>query len=265
MKVSIFQGPMAAGTVEDRLGVMARAAAAAEGAGLLIFPELFLTGYNIGAENVRALAQAADGPAAQEAAAIARRHGIALLYGYPERSDGAVYNSALLLGKDGVARANFRKVHLWGEIDKSVFAAGDDPAVVAEIDGVRIGILVCYDVEFPEAVRGLALRGADLIAVPTAQMQPFEFVSRSLIPTRAYENSVFVAYANHCGAEGALVYTGESCMAGPDGSVLARAGLGEELISAELDAAMLEKARGLNSFLTDRRPALYGGLVGAQL
>jgi predicted amidohydrolase len=105
------------------------------------------------------------------------------------------------------------------------------------------------------------LRGADLIAVPTAQMQPFEFVARSLIPTRAYENSVFVAYANHCGTEGALVYTGESCIAGPDGSVLARAGLGEGLISAELDPGMLAKARALNSFLADRRPALYGGLA----
>jgi predicted amidohydrolase len=251
---------MAAGSVADRLLVMARASAAA-GEGLLIFPELFLTGYNIGAGTVRLLAEAADGPAAREVGAIARLHGVALLYGYPEFADGKVYNSALLIGKDGVALANFRKMHLWGEIDKSVFSAGDDPAVVAEIDGVRIGILICYDVEFPEAVRGLALRGADLIAVPTAQMQPFEFVARSLIPTRAYENSVFVAYANHCGAEGALVYTGESCIAGPDGGFLARAGGGEELISAEFDAGMLEKARAANSFLADRRPALYGGLV----
>jgi predicted amidohydrolase len=263
MKISIFQGPMAAGTVAESLGVMARAAEAAKGAGLLIFPELFLTGYNIGAGNVRSLAQPADGEAAAAAAAIARRHGIALLYGYPERAGEAVYNSALLLGKDGVARANFRKVHLWGEIDKSVFAEGDDPAVMAEIDGLRIGILICYDVEFPEAVRVLALRGADLIAVPTAQMQPFEFVARSLIPTRAYENSVFVAYANHCGAEGKLVYTGESCIAAPDGSVLARAGLGEELISADLDVGLLEKARAANAFLADRRPALYAGLLAA--
>ena len=261
MKISVFQGPMAAGSVADRLGVMERAAVAADGAGLLIFPELFLTGYNIGADTVRRLAEAADGPSARQAGAIARRHGSALLYGYPERVGEAVYNSALLIGKDGVALANFRKVHLWGEIDKSVFSAGDEPAVVAEIDGVWIGILICYDVEFPEAVRGLALRGADLIAVPTAQMQPFEFVARSLIPPRAYENSVFVAYANHCGVEGALVYTGESCIAGPDGSVLARAGLGEALISAELDAGMLESARSANSFLADRRPALYGGLV----
>ncbi len=245
------------------LAALQRAAAEASshGATLLILPELFLTGYNIGAETVRTLAQPADGPASHEAAAIARTQNIALLYGYPERDGSRIYNSALLIDRDGAPRANFRKLHLWGDIDKAVFTPGEDPAVMAEIDGVKIGILICYDVEFPELVRGLALRGADLIAVPTAQMQPFEFVSRSLIPTRAYENSVFLAYANHCGTEGRLIYTGESCIAGPDGTDLARAGTGEMLITADLDPALLAKARSLNTFLADRRPDLYGALT----
>jgi predicted amidohydrolase len=260
MKLTVFQGPIAAG---DTLAVLDRAAAEA-GEGLLILPELFLTGYNIGADALRALAEPADGPSAQAAAAIARRHGVALLYGYPERgADGFLYNSALLIARDGRACANYRKLQLFGAMEHAAFTAGDDPCVLAEIDGVKLGILICYDVEFPELVRGLALRGADLVAVPTAQMQPYEFVPRVLIPSRAYENSVFVAYANRCGVEGDLVYTGESCIVGPDGHDLARAGRGEEAIFATLDLAALAKARVLNTYLADRRPALYGALVEA--
>jgi predicted amidohydrolase len=132
---------------------------------------------------------------------------------------------------------------------------------MAEIDGVRLGILICYDVEFPEAVRGLALHGADVVVVPTALMRPYEFVPRVLIPARAYENSVCVAYANHCGREDDLEYPGESCIVGPDGALLARAGDGEEMIRAELTPTMFTRARAFNSFLSDRRPGLYGALT----
>ena len=261
MRLGIFQGPLASGSVADNLAVLEDAVRNAD-VDLLIFPELFLTGYNLGADRLRELAEPADGVSAQAAAAIARANGVALLYGYPERGrDGRIYNSAILLSREGVQLANFRKLHLFGAMESKVFTAGENMAVMAEIDGVKLGILVCYDVEFPETVRGLALASADLVAVPTALMHPYEFVPRMLIPTRAYENSVCVAYANRCGREGDLVYPGESCIAGPDGSVLARAGEGEALIRAELTPTMLTRARAFNSFLSDRRPGLYGALT----
>jgi predicted amidohydrolase len=266
MKLGVFQGPLAPGGGTDRLAVLDGIAgrAAAEQIDLLILPELFLTGYNIGAEALRARAEPEDGKANQAAASIARKHGVALLYGYPERAvDGKLFNSALLVAPDGARQANFRKLHLFGDMEQNVFTPGTDPAVLAEIDGVKLGILICYDVEFPELVRGLALRGVDLVAVPTAQMQPYEFVPRKLVPTRAYENSVFLAYANHCGREAELIYTGESCIIGPDGSDLARAGTEESLISATLSPKLLAKARALNSFISDRRPTLYASLTEA--
>ncbi len=258
MRLSLFQGPLTPASVVETLDVLEKVSTRAS-ADLLICPELFLTGYNIGADRLRALAEPVDGPSVQTASAIARAAGVALLYGYPERgSDGRIYNSAVLIGKTGERLANFRKLHLYGAMENEVFTAGEDAAVMAEIDGVKLGILICYDVEFPETVRGLALRGADLVAVPTALMRPYEFVPRMLIPTRAYENSVCVAYANRCGVEGDLVYPGESCIVGPDGHVLARADESETLIGATLDAEMFAKARVFNSFLRDRRPALYG-------
>ena len=148
-----------------------------QGADLLVCPEMYLTGYAIGPAAVRRLAEPVDGPSAARAAAIAREAGMALLYGYPELgADGRVYNAALLLDRDGRPLANHRKTHLYGDLDRNAFSAGDGPPTIAELDGVRLGILICYDVEFPENVRLLALAGAELMAVPTANMVPFSFV-----------------------------------------------------------------------------------------
>ena len=138
---------------------------------------------------------------------------------------------------------------------------GQGPPTVAELDGLKLGILICYDVEFPENVRLLALQGAELVAVPTANMAPYTFVCRSLVPARAYENHLFLAYANRCGHEGELEYLGQSCIVAPDGTDLARAGAGEELILADVDPARIEAWRPHNPYLADRRPELYGGLA----
>ena len=92
-----------------------------------------------------------------------------VLVGYPERGgDGAIYNAACLIGRDGRRLANYRKCHLFGDLDRRMFRAGASTPAVVELDGIRVGLLICYDVEFPESVRLLALAGADLVAVPTA-------------------------------------------------------------------------------------------------
>ena len=216
MRMAVFQGPERAGDPAANLAALERAAAAAaaRGAVLLLTPELALTGYHIGAETVRRLAEPADGPSAEAMAAIARRHKLALCYGYPEAGeDGLIYNAALLLDRDGRRLANHRKSHLYGAIDRGAFAAAQGAPTVAVLDGVTVGILICYDVEFPENVRPLALAGVDLALVPTAQMEPYEFVARSMVPVRAYENQMFMAYANRCGVERELRYVGLSCIA----------------------------------------------------
>jgi predicted amidohydrolase len=264
MHVAVSQGPAESGAAARNLHVLEEraAAAAAAGADLLICPEMFLSGYNIGAQAAARLAESADGPSLQRAAEIARERGIALLFGYPERGGGdVIYNAVQLIGRDGRSRASYRKCHLFGDLDRGMFRAGERPPAVVELDGVRVGLLICYDVEFPESVRLLALAGADLVAVPTALMDPFEVVARTVIPARAVENQVFLAYANRCGREGELSYCGLSCVVGPDGADLARAGRGEELIVADLDLARLQASRLANTYLADRRPELYGPLA----
>jgi predicted amidohydrolase len=261
MRIAISQTQSQHGHIEASLAVMRQTAATAlaQGAGLVIFPEMFLTGYNIG-EAVFKLAEPVDGPSSQKAAAIARAAGVALLYGYPERDGDTVYNSALLIDRNGRPLANYRKAHLYGGEEKRLFAAGDD-LVVAELEGLKVGILICYDLEFPEAVRSLALAGAELIAAPTALIRPFDIVARTLVPARAFENQVFVAYAGMCGSESGLGYCGLSCIVGPDGQDLARAGTGPALLLADIDLSAIPKGRMSNPYLSDRRPRLYSAGV----
>ena len=222
---------------------------------------MILSGYNIGADAIAARAEPADGPSAQALGEIARTHGIGLVYGYPERADDRVYNAARFIGRDGRALANYRKTHLFSDIDRNAFSAGDRPEVIVEFDGWRIGLLICYDVEFPENTRRLMLAGADFIVVPTAVMEPYDFVATHMVPTRAFENGIFVAYANRCAVENGLSYIGLSCVAGPDGSDLARAARGEELIVAELKRDLLDRWRAINTYSADRSPRLYRPLA----
>ncbi|CAM5502809.1 hypothetical protein SGLAM104S_00759 [Streptomyces glaucescens] len=226
------------GSTVENLKVLDEAAgrAAAAGAGLIVAPEMFLTGYAIG-DDIARLAEPADGDAADAIAELAARHGLAIAYGYPERDGGTVYNSAQLISAEGTRLANYRKTHLFGCFERDHFTPGEQPVVQAELDGLRIGLMICYDVEFPENVRAHALAGTDLLLVPTAQMHPFQFVAEHLVPVRAFENQMYVAYVNRVGAEDEFEFVGLSTLAGPDGVARARAGRGEELVFADADPA----------------------------
>jgi predicted amidohydrolase len=237
----------------------AAAQARAAGADVLITPEMALTGYHCDPEWLRAVAQPADGPWSRAVGDIARRHGLALVYGYPEAApDGQrPYNAAQAVGPDGTTLANYRKTHLFGVVDEARFTPGSQPPATFVYRGWRLGLLICYDVEFPEAVRLLALQGADAVLVPTANMPAFDEVQQLLVPARACENHLYVAYANACGVEAGLAYGGLSTVAGPRGKVLARAGRGDELLVASLPLRSPAEA----AQLTARRPALYTALV----
>jgi predicted amidohydrolase len=258
MRVALFQGPEDSDAVEANLESIADAArsAASRGAGLLVCPELATTGYNIGART-HVLAEPADGPLAERMAALATRHGLAIGYGYPERAAEGIYNAVQVVGADGERLANYRKAHLYGELDRSRFLPGQTGIVRFGLGGVSIGLLTCYDVEFPEAVRAHAVAGTELLVVPTGLMVPFGAVSDRMVPVRAVESQLFIAYANRCGREGELTYCGASCVVGPDGADLARAGAHEELLLADVDPAVLTASRLANPYLADRRPDLY--------
>lgn len=235
----------------------AAAEAAREGADLLITPEMFITGYVVGDAMPRLAAQNFL-PRAQE---VARRRGVAVLLGAPESVDGVVYNAAYFIDDLGTVQSCYRKAHLFGDLDRAQFRAGDDLFGLVDFRGIRIASLICYDVEFPEAVRGAALAGAHLVAVPTAQMEPYSFVAEQLIRTRAWENQVYVAYINHDGVEEHLTYVGRSSIVAPDGTVLDAVEHGCRLVYATVDSDVVAKQRALNPYLDDRRVPIYGALT----
>jgi predicted amidohydrolase len=262
MRTALLQSSGRPGSVAANLSVLDAAAgrAAAAGAGLLVAPEMFLTGYAIG-DDIARLAEPATGDSVGAVAQLAARHGVAIAYGYPERCGEAVFNSAQLVSADGTRLANYRKTHLFGDFEHAHFTPGEQQIVQAELGGLTVGLLICYDVEFPENARGHALAGTDLLAVPTALMHPFQFVAESLVPVRAFENQMYIAYANRVGAEGAFEFAGLSALAGPDGIARGRAGRAGELVLADADPAFLAASRAANPYLQDRRPGLYGSLV----
>lgn len=229
---------------------------------VLITPEMMLGGYNVGVSNIAALAARADAMI-DELQRIARRHHIALVCGLATPGPAQPFNTALAIDATGVELARYCKTHLYGAIDRAQFTAGPALSPVFTLGGWRTGLAICYDIEFPEVARDLADRGAELILVPTANMQDFNSISERIVPARAEENGVYIAYTNYIGEEGEFTYGGLSCVCGPDGNHLAKAtALNPELLSAELDPAILKQTRHALDYLGDRRLDLYDSTHG---
>ncbi len=246
-----------AGDVDANLASISRAAqqSSAAGSDLLITPEMFVTGYNLTAERMNALA--ADDLAVR-VADIARTSNMAMLVGLPVPVPGGIANAAILFDGDGTELSRYHKTHLFGRLDQTLFIAGSEPPPLVDFHGVRLATMICYDVEFPELVRAAAVAGADAILVPTAQMEPFAYLADHLVRVRAWENQVYVAYINRCGAEGNLRYVGRSSVVAPSGEVLDSRGPSDEgPVIAVIDTDVVRTGRAANPYLADRRTDLY--------
>jgi predicted amidohydrolase len=252
--------------VEWALDVLASAAASAarKGAQLLIFPELFLGGYRLLATSTAACALRVHGPELDRVRHVAREHGIALVVGFYEHAGKHTYNSAIAIEADGTIASVYRKTHLFGDAEVAAFAPGDQIGPVFTLcDGVRCGMLICYDVEFPEAVRSLALAGASLVIVPTANFFPYSFANDPIVRVRAFESHVHVIYANwseHTNEDG-VHFNGQSVAASPQGEHrLALSPADSGLFHVVLEGVASGGAALANhddDYLRDLRPELY--------
>lgn len=256
MRIAALQMRAAAGDPVANLARIERAAgeAAAAGAAVLVAPELAVTGYGAG-EAIRALAEGADGPLVDRLAAIAAGAGIAIVCGIAERVGEDVYNSALLVDGSG-RQLVYRKSHLYGPYERGLFRPGQPAAATADLGGLKVGLLICYDVEFPENVRRLAQAGVDLVIVPTALPATDDgaFIAEKMIAVRAFENQLFIAYVNHCGGDERFAYAGLSTIVAPDGTVLAGAEAADEaLLVADIDPDAFAASRAANTYLDDLR------------
>ena len=236
------------------------AVAAQDKADLLITPEMYLGGYNIGADEVAAHAARSSEVIAQ-LAEIAKRHTISLVAGLALPAPSRPFNGCIAIDATGAELCRYAKTHLFGTVDAAQFTAGQALSSTFSLCGLTCSLAICYDIEFPELARALTLAGTDIILVPTANMAPFDSVATRLVAARAEENAVYVAYANYVGAEGTFTYNGLSCLCGPDGRDLLRGGTDTpELLYADINRSALDRARAAQTHLADRRPDLYGGL-----
>ena len=225
--------------------------AARAGATLLVTPELGITSYG-GGEDIVALGEPADGAIAASLSEIARETGVALVAGFAEKAGDAVYNSAIYTDGSGKPSA-YRKSHLYGDYERSLFTPEKPSTCLFEHCGMTLGMLICYDVEFPENVRRLAQAGAEMILVPTATPMGASgtFIAEKMIPVRAFENQIFIAYVNNIGRDGDFDYAGRSVIAAPDGTALATAGLSEQLLTVDIESELYARSRSENTYLRD--------------
>jgi predicted amidohydrolase len=269
--VQMHSGPEVAANVAraDRLV----ADAAGRGARLVALPEMFAC--VAGRDRLRASAEPLDGPTLAWAAGAARRHGIWLLAGslIEDRGDGCRANTSCLFGPDGERVAVYRKVHRF-DVDvpgftyreSDIVEAGDE-LVCAELAGtevagggpLRLGLSVCYDLRFAELYRILALRGAQVLAVPSAFSGPTgKDHWEPLLRARAIENQCYVLAPDQWGdAPGGGVWHGRSMIVDPWGVVLAQAPDADGVITADLDLDRLAEVRRRLPALAHRRPEVY--------
>ncbi|MCA9041856.1 MAG: carbon-nitrogen hydrolase family protein [Planctomycetaceae bacterium] len=271
MKIAGVQMDVQLGEVDHNLRAIMEALeeTARAGAHLTLFPECALSGYcfDSKAEAVP-FAQTIPGPATDRLAETCNRQNCYVVLGMLELEGEDLYNSAVLIGPEGVI-GKYRKVHLpYLGIDRYT-SPGKDPYQVYSAGDLRIGMQICYDASFPEATRCLALLGADLVVLPTNWPPGAETTADYCINSRAVENGIYFMAINRSGRERGFRFIGRSSIADPIGKTVARAESTEpEILFADLDLARARNKRyqrvpGKHEIdrLADRRPEMYSLLM----
>jgi predicted amidohydrolase len=223
---------------------------------LIVFPELFLTGYSI-SEKLFELAESIEGPSIIRLKEIARQNHISIVIGFPEKDiNGKIYNSAVLLNERGEIQGISRKVHLYGK-EQDMFSPGDSLEVFNTVLGT-VGVTICYDFEFPENIRALAIKGAQIVIVISANMFPWHKHQEIYSFSRAMENQIFLALANRIGTENDLVFCGRSCVISPNGEVLVKAVKEATILSCDINTNLIQDVRkGGTYYLRDGKPYIF--------
>ncbi len=236
------------------------ARAAGMHADMLVFPECLMTLYELPPEQFDAAAQSLDGPFARAVNALAREHGLWVVYTVNEKNPdgGKPFNTAVICDSTGELRGAYRKVHLFdvgGYRESDKMSAGDTLFEPIETPFGRIGLGICYDLRFPELARKQALQGCDVLVYPSAWVAGERKVEqwRTLLAARAIENELFVAGLSRTGGK----YAGYSAVFGPRGELLDSAEDDETLLLAHIDTGIAQATRLQVPVFEHRRPDIY--------
>lgn len=229
---------------------------------LIVFPELVLTGYECSALEAESMAETIDGPSIREMADFADEKNVHTIFGFIEKTGICdLHISAVLIDNKGKVLGSHKKMHMV-ESETVVFKPGDTYQVFDTSFG-KVGIMICWDAAFPETARILALKGADLIAVPSAWEAPMQDDWDLIQKARAFDNVIYTACVNQVGKDRTLEFFGRSKIHGPLGEILSDVvDNAEAIISASIDLSAKEDLRNnYYPLLRDRRPETYGVLT----
>ncbi|MBM7570104.1 carbon-nitrogen hydrolase family protein [Aquibacillus albus] len=198
---------------------------------LIVFPEMSLTGYLL-KDSVTEYAEDTNGPSLRRVKEYCRDIGIDTIISFPEKDGKNYYITAIYIDSNGEILGKYRKTHLF-DTESNYFTPGNDYPVFDTKWG-KVGIMICYDLEFPEVARLLRLKGADIIFIPTANMKPYEKYQEIYLKSRAMENEIPIAICNRIGQEEELEFFGQSMVVDHEGEEYVHLNETECLLTCEI-------------------------------
>ncbi len=267
MKIALVQ-QHATPDKQDNLkrGLQALETAAANGAKLVCYAELALEPFypqRMPKENPVDLAEPVPGPVTERFQEKARELGVVVVMNLYEREGHVCYDCSPVIDADGTLSGRTRMVHIpdyAGFHERHYYAPGDLGVPVFDTAAGRIGVAICYDRHYPEYMRALKLKGAELVIIPQAGAEGEwpEGLYEAEMRVTAFQNGYFTALCNRVGKEAVLTFSGESFVCDPSGEVIARAGNGtDEVLYCDIELEAIREAPAEQLFMQDRRPGLY--------
>ncbi len=256
--ISIGQMDVRLGRPEENLAVVARmtAESARRGSDVVVFPELWSTGYDLA--NGARYATGTDAGIFAEVARLAREHNICILGScLSDLGEGRIGNTAVFFNKNGENIGTYSKTHLFRLMDEDQYLAAGDRRTMVETEWGKMGLTICYDLRFPELFRAYALAGAKLVFLPSEWPHPRLAHWRTLLKARAIENQFFVVACNRVGTTNGTSFFGHSAIVDPWGELVVEAGESEMLVTAVIDLDSVDEVRKKIPVFQDRRPDVY--------
>jgi predicted amidohydrolase len=258
MKASIIQFDIIAGDIatNEKKAAYYIEKAALEGAETVVLPELWNCGYDL--PNLPNLAQNMRGSSIRLLQKLAKKHHLFIFGGsIAEKKNNKYYNTAVIIDNEGNITAKYRKIHLFPlAIEENKFLTSGKEWCIVDTPWGRAGQILCYDLRFPELIRNLVLRGAEMLIVPAQWPELREKHWAVLNQVRAIENQIFVLAANRTGSDKSGIYPGHSLIIDPWGEILAESDNKEGIISAEIDFGIIGEAANKIPILSDRHRIL---------
>ncbi len=258
-RVAVVQSAAVLGDVRANLETaLSHIESLSERAELVVFPELFTTGYGLTNLDHRGLAEIVpEGESLQRLVTAASVNRVAVCCGVLERDGDALFDTVVVVDSQGRLTGRYRKTHLHPS-ERATFKQGDELVVLPIDHDIRLGVAICFEHAFPEIFAELALGGANVIAIPSAVPEGFGYLMELRTRARAQDNQIFVAAANLAGDDGDTRWCGRSAIVDPRGELLAFAGTNEDAqLIATLDLALVESERHQEPVFHHRRPELY--------